>query len=259
MRPALAAIRRRQDIGDPACAANDNESFPLLAALRREKNEALVSMVLRYRRLVALVEAQPLQGVRFSSGQDGRVEHRADPLAGPEAVDAAAETGWQGDKVLGGEIRYRSEVKRSRGAFPLPAKRARPVDAEKQDQFADEFVPVSASVALAKPFNDEVLIQQLDAKPLLSHLRSSLGPLLAPFEDAVLGGRTYTEIGRGDGVKVKPDAVGKAFVMRALKAVDVAWHEYEVEQRRAAKAAARAVAAARRGIAARQSAYGKAA
>ncbi len=39
----------------------------------------------------------------------------------------------------------------------------------------------------------------MDAKPILAELRAALGPLVEPFEDAALGRRSYSDVGRANG------------------------------------------------------------
>ncbi|TIO52965.1 MAG: hypothetical protein E5X80_05055 [Mesorhizobium sp.] len=206
-------------------AANDNEEFPLLAVLRRDKLDQHIRTVMAYRRLVALCEAQPLQGLAYSAKDGINPEHRSTNLDGVAEVDAAADAGWPSDIVAGGNIRYKEVKQLKGGTFSLPPKRAVVAIGETRLRTAP----------LAVKFSDRVLLSQIDSKPVLASLRSALGPLLEPFEDAVLAGQTFTSIGDREGFKVKPDVAGKALVMRAIVAIEGAWHDIVIEHRRAAK------------------------
>ncbi|WP_411906272.1 hypothetical protein [Rhizobium mayense] len=224
MRPQRKRIEARQSIGDPACAANDNEDFPLMAVLRRDNLSRYIELVLGYRRLVALAEAEPLKGRDYGAGKDLSVVKRSTLKDGVSEVDDAAAADWKYATVPGGEIEYRSEIKRSKAAHPLPPKRSVPTNSE-----------IGYGVRTAGfhvKFTDATLIEHIDAKPVLAALRAALGPLLDPFEDAVLGGRTFSQIGRGEKFDVKPDVAGKALVFRALAAVDGAWDEIRRRQAR---------------------------
>ncbi|MCD1642461.1 hypothetical protein [Aurantimonas coralicida] len=262
MAPVLAAIRTRQAIGDPACPANQNEDFPLLATLRRAANHDAIATLRRYRRLVAIVGAQPLQGVSFQSGDDGAVEHRTDPLDNGELEKAAA-NGWRTrsglalQQVPGGDIRHRPEVKRGKGAYPLPGRRAVAVNVEKYDRPAEEYTPVTGFGSLARPFNDSLLMAQIDARPVLGELRASLGPLLDDFEDAVLGGKTLGQIGTAHGIGIgsKPEGAGRALVFKALATIEATWRDIDRRAHAAARQAEAKALARRDELAAARADY----
>lgn len=224
MRPHRKRIEARQAIGDPACAANDNEDFPLMSVLRRDERSDYIALVLGYRQLVALAEAEPLKGLDYGAGNDLPLVTRSKLQDGAKEVDEAAATNWKDGVVSGGEIAYRTEVKRSKAALPLSPKRSVPSNSETGQGVR--------TAGFHMKFTDAILIEHIDAKPVLAALRAALGPLLDPFEDAVLGGRTFSQIGRGDKFEVKPDVAGKALVFRGLAAVDGAWEEIRIRQAR---------------------------
>jgi len=215
---AMARIRRpieaRQAIGDPSCPANDNEDFPLLAVLRRDGLDAHIAIVKRYQRLVALCECEPLKGIDYSRTTGMNVEYRNKPLKGEEEVEAAANDNFKGGKVPGGEIEYRAEVKRSKGAFDIPPAMGMPTNGSDSDN------PSSIRTAgYSMKFSEDLLISQIDAKPVLARIRDALGPLLDPFEDAVLGRMKFTEIGGKEGFPKRSSSdAGRALVFRALAA-----------------------------------------
>ena len=146
----------------------------------------------------------------------------------------------------GGEIRYKEAFKLKGGTYSLPAQRAGVAMEENKVRNAP----------LAVKFNDKVLIAQIDAKPILAELRAALGPLLDPFEDAVLGGQTLTEIGDQEGIGPKGAAgAGKALVFRAMSALDGAWHDIAVRDRKKEREAEAVALRARARIAAKAAAY----
>src|SRR5690606_3031922 len=108
---------KRQDIGDPDCRLSENEDFPLLAVLRRDRATNMIASVLAYRRLVALCESEPLKGQSYGDGNANgiNVEYRSTLRDGVAEVDEANRKGFKGQQVAGGEIEYRSEVKRDQG------------------------------------------------------------------------------------------------------------------------------------------------
>jgi hypothetical protein len=229
---------------------NDNEDFPLVAALRREGDNDSIELVLTYRRLVALCMCEPLQGLRVCG--ELSVVRRINNLAkeSEDAIVKAAEGGWKSVALSGSEIRYKEVKKRKGGTFHLPPAHAVAANEETWIRTAP----------LSMPFNCDLLIRHIDAKPVLAEVRSKLGPLLDPFEDAVLGGRTYTEIGRQEGFPVKPDVAGKALVKRAIVAAEGSLFEIERRIRQAEREADRLASTRRLQIAVEKARYlGKAA
>ena len=248
MRRARAAFEKRKGKSDPACPANDNEDFPLLAVLRRDDSDEFIRLVTRYRQLVALCMAQPLQGQAYGYTAGGSPEYVTQKLKGATApkvaVNAAHKAGWPSDTVPGGELRYKA-VRRVKPDGETPALHA--VVAMEEARLR--------TAPLAVKFNDKVLLAQIDAKPILAELRASLGPLLDPFEDAVLGARTFTAIGKARGYEVKPDIAGRALVFEALEALDATWHDIAVRERKQAKQAEQTALRARSRGAASLAAY----
>lgn len=218
-------INKRQDIGDPNCRQSEGEDFPLMVVLRRDKLETYIEVVREYRNLVALCESEPLKGLDYRQGMGVEVENESRRLTPEADIDAAAASGWT--NVPDGEIQYTSKMKRSKGAYNIPARRKGPAAVNDN---GEPSAPKTESLHVK--WSDETLIRQIDAKPILEKLRSALGPLRGPFEDAVLGGQTFTQIGVRDGFLVKPDVAGKALVFRAIAAVDGAWDEVDQEAKR---------------------------
>ncbi|WP_065091491.1 hypothetical protein [Rhizobium leucaenae] len=217
-------INKRQSIGDPACVQSRSEDFPLLEALRRDENKEAIAAVLRYRKLVALCEAEPLKGLDYSKSDGGEVV-RVSSLLTPEAdIDEAAASGWK--EIPDGEIKQSSKIKKSKGAHATPARRTVVAD---NDNIAAGSVVKTESLHVK--LTDEVLNAHVDAKPILAELRSTLGPLVEPFEDAVLGGKSYTEIGRQQGEKTQPAVGGRILVGMAIGSISVKWQEIDKREK----------------------------
>lgn len=225
-------IRKRQDIGDPSVVQSRGEDFPLLETLRRDNMHHHIKLVRDYRALVALCEAEPLKGLDYSKSDGGETVRETLKLTPEADIDRAAASKWK--DIPDGEIRYSSKLKKSKGAYSLPAKRK---GAALVKESGETSAPKTDSLHVK--LTDEVLIAHIDAKPILSELRSALGPLLEPFEDAVLGARSFTQIGKQEGVVYKPDIVGRTLVMRAMSALQGAWHDLVVRERKLEKAASR--------------------
>lgn len=215
-RKAIAKMRKkfekRQSIGDPNCRLSENEDFPLLAVLRRDRQADLIAAALAYRQLVALCESEPLKGQSYDAAAGMAVERRSFLRDGVKEVEAAAADGFEGKSVPGGEIKYRSEIKRSKGAFALPAKRALPATA-----VLDGDPIVGRTQSLHTKLSADTLADYIDKKPVLTKIRAALGGLQDPLEDAVLGGRTMQRIGEDEGFSGSAAAsAGKALVYRGL-------------------------------------------
>lgn len=189
-------IDKQQSIGNPDCVQSRDEDFPLLAVLRRDKRADLIAAVLQYRQLVALCESEPLKGQSYGAGDGGTVDHYS--------------------SLEDGEIVYSAKVRRSQGAYNLPAVRVNAaVINEKGDQS-----PVRTE-SLHIKLNEDTLADYIDSKPILARIRSALGPLLEPVEDAVLGGQTLAKVGADHGATGREaTSSGKALVYRGLSVLD---------------------------------------
>ncbi len=224
------AIVKRQSIGDPACRQSDGEDFPLLEALRRDDREDLVAVVLRYRRLVALCEAEPLKGLDYSKADGGEVVRETKRLTPEADIDKAAASDWK--DVPDGEIKVSTKVKKSKGSHAIPSRRT--VVAANDNTASGSVIKTES---LHVKITDEILNEHIDAKPILAELRYSMGPLVEPFEDAVLGGQSYSEIGRAKGEGAKPAVAGRALVGMAIGIVSVKWQQIDKREARIAELA----------------------
>jgi hypothetical protein len=219
-RRAIAKMRKkfekRQSIGDPNCRPSENEDFPLLAVLRRDRRDNFIVAALAYRQLVALCESEPLTGQSYEASIGMEVERRSVLRDGVKEVDAAAAEGFKSGVVPGGEIEYRSEIKRSKGTYNLSARRILAAVA------ANDGDPiVGRTRSLHTKLNADTLTDYIDKKPVLTKIRAALGGLQDPLEDAVLGGRTMQAIGEAEGFSGSAaPSVGKGLVYRGLVILD---------------------------------------
>ncbi|PJR89967.1 hypothetical protein CN878_02720 [Ochrobactrum sp. 695/2009] len=192
-------IEKRQSIGDPNCVQSRDEDFPLLAVLRRDKRADLIAAVLQYRQLVALCESEPLKGQSYGDGSANGVN-----------------IVYRSKTTDDGEIEYRSEVKKSQGSYSIPPRRI--LAAQVSD---DGTVHGGRTESLHIKLNEDALADYIDKKPVLARIRSVLGALLDPVEDAVLGGQTMESIGKSNGQSGREaKSAGKALVYRGLTVLD---------------------------------------
>lgn len=202
--------------------ANDNReliSWPLLDKLKRDGLHEHAETVEHYYGLVAIMEANPLQG-QNPVRSDGFVYEERSTINDDDVDDAAAAK-WPSDQVKGGDLERKGI--RERDKAPGTASRARQTD--------DKTVVVMRDMAVK--FDERVLIAQIDNRNTLPRLRAALGPLVSPFEDAVLGGSTFGAIGEARHYKGKQaEAAGKVLVMTALDTVIAEWSRIREEQRR---------------------------
>nr|WP_312826047.1 hypothetical protein [Brucella anthropi] len=189
-------IEKRQSIGDPNCVQSRDEDFPLLAVLRRDKRADLIAAVLQYRQMVALCESEPLKGQSYGG------------------ADGSATVFYSNFEE--GELVHSSKVRRSKSAYDIPAVRIR------ASVINDRGEQVSGRTeSLHVKLNEDTLADYIDKKPVLARIRSALGALLDPVEDAVLGGQTLGAIGEQDGHSGRAAEIsGKALVYRGLTVLE---------------------------------------
>jgi hypothetical protein len=211
-------VKKRQGTGDPDIVHSRDEDFPLLAVLRRDKLETAVHAVLAYRQLVALCAAEPLKGVAYGDGsaQGVNIEYRSKLNDGVAEVEAAARGGFKGAKVDGGEIEYGGQVKKHRGAHSVPARRHLAVGVSDGGDAIN-----TRTESLHIKVTEDVLLDRIDKFPILMRIRSALGSLVDPFEDAVLGGQKMGDIGKASGFAGRAaEIAGKALVLQGVWVVE---------------------------------------
>lgn len=216
-------FEKRQSIGDPDCPRSRDEDFPLLAVLRRDKLHHYIKIVVEYRRLVALCEAEPLKGQAYggSEATGMAVAYVSRRMAGIEEVNEAAAVGFPGRSVPGGEIVYETKLRKSKGAYNIPAVRKKKVDVDAYFEGDNGTSKVGITESLHIKVTEDILLERIDRAPILARIRSALGPLLEPFDDAVLGGRTLQKIGNDAGFNGRDaTSAGKALVLRGIGVAD---------------------------------------
>ncbi len=238
-------LKRRQNVGNDPTPANDNReplSWPLLAKLRRDGRYEDANFVEAYRSLVALMVANPLQG-RDISRSDGQVVEQRSTINAKD-VDKAAASGWPADTVKGGDLvdkGVRQLTKSSGTTMRMKAANDNTVDIQH---------------SMSVKFNETTLIAQIDCRGWLARLHAAIGPLLAPFDDAVMGTSTMADIGATRGFTGKPaEAVGKALVYLAIDVGRAEFDAIKAEQRRNEAQADRNVIRRRVELAAERAAF----
>lgn len=215
-------VNKRQGIGDPACEQSRDEDFPLLAVLRRDKMDDAIYVVMEYRRLASICAAEPLKGMSYSNREATglSVEYVSKKMDGVAEVNAAKKGGWKVEAVPGGEIEYDGRVRRSKGSYSVAPKRKKAVYVDAYFDGEGGTSKVGITESLHVRVTEDVMHERIDKLPLLMRIRSALGPLVDPFEDAVIGGQTLMKIGNDRGFVGKVAATaGKAVVMEAINEV----------------------------------------
>lgn len=205
-RKLSARLARRQSVGDPR-ADNDNQAWPLAEQLRRDGNEVLLRVAERYQHIYESAQYVPKT-----------VGTIADDFWSPEQHHAV--------NSKTGKIKNNGQ-KRSKTAGSMPIDDGTYKVSAVTDEVAEEIMkdgPVTfprrpKMPAMGKWKGDMALIAAIDARPMLYRLQAALGPLLDAFEDAVISGMTFTEIGRDGGIGQHAAGAGKYAVMLGLQAV----------------------------------------
>lgn len=213
-------VHRCPDYVDTKKAANDNEDWPLAEQLRRDGNEMLIAVAERYREVYNAAKFEPRL-----------VGTLPDDFWSPEQKHTINKE--TGELKLNGQ-------KKSKTAAALPiddgTSKADVLTDEKQDELVAKgpqtFKRRPASPVMRKWQGEDALIAAIDARPMLDRLQSALGPLVDPFEDAVIGNMTLTEIGLAKGVNtVARSPVGKVLVMMGLDTVREEFERIDRESR----------------------------
>lgn len=198
-----AILARKQSFGDPR-ADNDNQDWPLAELLRRDGNEALLRVAERYKYIYESAQYVPKTvgtvaddfwspEQRHGIGQDGVLRNKG-AKSGKRDIplgDGTAKVAAISDEV--------AEQIMKDGPVTFPRRPKMPV--------------------MGKWNGDAALIAAIDARPLLYRLQTALGPLMDPFEDAVIGGMTLTDIGKNGGIGQHAAGAGKFAVMLGLETV----------------------------------------
>ena len=182
-------------------AANDNQSWPLAEALRREGNETLLAAAERYRAVheaahteMSLVGTMPEPDMPTVQKQhlraDGSVSNKG--VRRSKRASLIFDDGCR--KVYAMDETARTELETGTSTFNRrPSKRI-----------------------TKKWAGDNLIVAAIDSKWILRRLTDALGPLRAPLEEAVLDCATLTDIGKARGVGQHAPGAGKVLVMMGL-------------------------------------------
>ena len=202
-------LAQRQSIGDPK-AANDNAPWPLASQLKREGNDVLLLVAERYRAVYDAASYEPQL-----------VGREPDDMLVLDARQVTKEDGTVTYKGVRSERLKRHEAANDNG----PSADKKPVT----------FQPRPGKPAPAKWNGDAGLIAHIDGARMLRRLQVALGPLLEPFEDAVLHGETLSAIGESKGMNsVARGPGGRVLVMMGLEAVQRVFAEIDREENKIA-------------------------
>lgn len=191
------------------CPANDNQAWPLAQWLRKDGNEVLLRVAERYRAIydAATTEALLIGTMpddTYNVEVDQRVHNRAD-----------------GSVAYKGQRKVKSAVGKFDGDDGNYKVAAVDDDVVQEMAASGQLFPRKPAKRVPKKWNgDRLLIEAIDNKRLLWRLQSALGPLLEPFEDAVLHGETLSTIGEARGAGGKTGgAAGRVLVMLGLEVI----------------------------------------
>ncbi|WP_247997504.1 hypothetical protein [Brucella tritici] len=228
----IAAVERinQRHKGLVESTANDNlQGWELLRQLRREKRHDDVEAVEFYRGLCSLIASQPLRGFDYGYDASADKEYTSDRMT-TDDIDEAAANDWPSTDIPGGEIKYGSVRKRSKSDLNW-------MHPQKQYVAANDDTKAKARPFAVK-FDERVMHAKIDMRPVLEELRAALGVGLAPFEDAVLGGKTLTQIGEDRGFNGKQaSSAGKALINAAINGLRETWDKIKRRQRKEARQA----------------------
>jgi hypothetical protein len=191
---------------------NDNQAWPLLKSLRQDGKGELIAVAERYRRTHDSAQTQPMG---TANPNDLFVVPKYGKSDDPDnRTRGVLETSHTAGEPTGGKVqRETGQIAdtRLKAGAPNPARR---------------------STSRVRTDNTEdVLVGIIDARRDLTRLRAVLGPLLGPFEEAVLDGETLADIGTARGIGQHAGGAGKLVVMMGLEAVQAEFRRIDRERR----------------------------
>ncbi|OAM77714.1 hypothetical protein [Devosia elaeis] len=192
------------------CPANDNQAWPLAQWLRKDGNEVLLKVAERYRAIydVSVVEV-PLIGTVPDDIYNVPIDNRT-------------HTREDGTVVYKGQRKVKSAI----GQFDGDDGTYKVVPVS--DDVTNEMVatgqvfPRKPAKPVPRKWNgDRLIIEAIDCRKIIRRLQAALGPLMEPFEDAVLHGETLSAIGEARGATGKASSApaGRVLVMMGLEVV----------------------------------------
>ncbi|MBN9138863.1 hypothetical protein [Phyllobacterium sp.] len=194
MRQSIGRLRYRE--------ANDNIDLPIVKLLKTEGEADFLKLVLSYRKLVRDC-AYELRGQDIPAGTSQLV-HKG------KLDETTGKIDYKGVKLITGK----------RALVATSATTATPTTAETSNPAKKKAKPV------AKPWNgDDAMNAAIDGRKTLERLHAALGPLVEPFEEAVLDSATLRDIGEryGCGNDKAAKGGGRAMLWLALVTLQEAW------------------------------------
>jgi hypothetical protein len=226
-------------------AANDNvEPLPIVEALRRDKREEDIPLVMRYRTLVEVVGTSAYDDEVDMSAEGMNVEARSLKLGGKAFDKSFAK--MTSTRLPGGEISYREQrhtVKQR-------------VSVGQRTMAANDNSETRAQAPLRLMKSEDERIARIDGEPILAALRAGMGDLVHFFEDVVLGQWTLTQLGESLGYKHKARSrEAKILVYTAIDRLREQWRLVDRQMAAAAAECNRRVEARRAELKAERAAY----
>lgn len=179
--------------------ANDNQAWPLAQQLRKEGNDVLLRVAERYRAIYDAATAD--------------VQLMGTSLAGDDLYNLDERSYAKDDGTIETRGVRRSLAKRDKIEWETGADESKkPVT----------FKPKNPSPTRNAWNGDAMINAAIDSRRMLYDMQKALGPLLEPFENAVLHGETLSAIGEAKGGNtVSSGPIGRAYVMDGLQMVRV--------------------------------------
>lgn len=170
-------------------AANDNVAWPLARALLAEGNKDLLKYAVKYRLIYDRAKSEVVFGGTVPDSDMGLEQRVANN---------------------DNECLYLGVRQSNAAAVDIPAKRKRATDS---------LEPMPQSSNVPKPWNGDYAVNvMIDAKRELARLQLKLGPIVEPFEMAVVDGATLEAVGNAAGIASRGGAMsaGRAIVHLGL-------------------------------------------
>lgn len=210
------ALIRRQAVGGVGpVAANDNQAWPLAQWLRKDDNDVLLAVAERYRAVYDAAHTEvPIVGAMpddtYAVEQKHSVNRKTGVLKrnGPKRGKNAPLADDGSYKVIPLTDAVRAEI----------------------DSGTSTFKRKPAARAMRRWNGDRLINAAIDSRGTLYRLQRALGPLIEPFEDAVLHGETLAAIGEGRGAGTKSaGTAGRVLVVMGLEVVQREFREMDRE------------------------------
>lgn len=183
MRKYKVRLGKRAAIGKDwdGKADNDNIAWPLAKALLAEGSGDLLSYAMKYRKIHDMAKSEVALGFKGTPPPEMTIVHK-------NRLDEST-----------GTIIYSGELVLKSAPTDLPATMKSPTNPDSKKN----------ATPVPKPWNGDMeIINAIDARMLLEHLQHRLGPLVEPFEMAVVDNATLAEVGNAAGIANRAGSMG---------------------------------------------------